>query len=158
MPCCKTLFFLFFFAAGASAQAFGDAMNAVFALQSGAGPVSAHLASQRRVEGLMRRQGIPQDAAELRTLPDAQLLRLAQLAAVAGVSRWKRDDATNAILLTDGGEMMHPFSPGAVESDVMVCVICALLTVIAIHHHVLDEASKKKAPSGVVVGGGALPK
>ena len=31
--------------------------------------------------------------------------------------------------------------PGAVESDVMLCVICALLTVIAINHVVPKPAS-----------------
>ena len=78
---------------------------------------------------------------DLRALSDTDLFRLAQLAAVGGSSRWKRDDASNLILLTKEGQMTHPYSPGAVESDVMLCVICALLTVIAIHHVVLQPAA-----------------
>jgi hypothetical protein len=44
--------------------------------------------------------------------------------------------------------MMHPYSPGAVESDVMLCVICALLAVIAIHNVVLQHPNT--IPSGGV--------
>jgi hypothetical protein len=116
----------------AAADEFGAAMETVFALNSGTGPVSAHAASRRALSNLMLRQSIPFTAAELRALTDTELLRIAQLAAVGGASRWKRND--NLILLGKDGQMAHPYSPGAVESDVMLCVICALLTVIAINH------------------------
>ena len=96
----------------AATDDFGTAMELLFAMQSGAGPVSAHAASRRALSNLMRRQAIPLRAEELRALPDAELLRTAQLAAVGGASRWKRDDATNFILLAKDGQMMHPYSPG----------------------------------------------
>ncbi len=123
---------LLFLVLAVGADDFGTAMDAVFTLQSGAGPVSAHAASRRALSNLMRRQAIPSAAPDLRALPDAELVRMAQLAAVGGASRWKREE--NLIVLAKDGQMMHPYSPGAVESDVMLCVICALLTVIAINH------------------------
>ena len=105
-------FIVCLFAMAAAADDFGTAMESLFAMQSGAGPVSAHAASRRALSNLMRRQAIPLRAEELRALPDAELLRTAQLAAVGGASRWKRDDATNFILLAKDGQMMHPYSPG----------------------------------------------
>ena len=69
---------------------------------------------------------------QLRLLSDAGLLRLAQLAAVGGVSRWKRENGTRIVLNNDGA-MTHVYSPGAVESDVMLCIICVLLTFIAMN-------------------------
>ena len=121
-------------------------MEAVFAMQSGAAPVSAHAASRRALSNLMRRQSISLDLQQLHALSDVELFRLALLAAVGGASRWKRDEASNLILLTKDGQMMHPHSPGAVESDVMLCVICALLTVIAIHHVVLQPPPPSPSP------------
>jgi hypothetical protein len=111
------------------------AMDSIFALQSGVTPVSGHVAARRALSNMMRRQSIPQEISDLRSLSDADLFRLAQLASIGGVSRWKRNTSNDLILLTDNGQMIHPYSPGAVESDVMLCVICALLTVIAIHHY-----------------------
>ena len=68
---------------------------------------------------------------QLRLLSDTGLLRLAQLAAVGGVSRWKRENGTRIVLNNDGA-MTHAYSPGAVESDVMLCIICVLLTFIQV--------------------------
>lgn len=130
----------------ADIKAFNGAMEALFAMQSGVAPVSAHDASRRELSNLMRRQSVSQRLTELRALSDTDLFRMAQLAAVGGASRWKRDDASNLILLTKDGQMIHPYSPGAVESDVMMCVICALLTVIAIHHVVLQPTPPAAAP------------
>ena len=130
----------------AAADEFGAAMETVFALSSGTGPVSEHAASRRALSNLMLRQSIPSAAAELRALTDTELLRMAQLAAVGGASRWKRDEGNNLILLGKDGQMAHPYSPGAVESDVMLCVICALLTVIAINH-VVSKPSDSFAPT-----------
>jgi hypothetical protein len=90
-------------------------------------------ASRHAVLNLMLRQDIPPSPSQLRLLSDDALLRLAQLAAVGGVSRWKRENGTK-ILLDGDGVMMHAYSPGAVESDVMLCIICVLLTFIAMTH------------------------
>lgn len=54
--------------------------------------------------------------------------RVVQLAAVGGVSRWKRNGSL--FLLNGDGDLIHEYSPGAVESDVLMCIICALLTFI----------------------------
>ena len=68
---------------------------------------------------------------QLRELSDVALMRMAQLAAVGGVSRWKRGGENGTqIVLNDDGAMLHVYSPGAVESDVMLCIICVLLTFI----------------------------
>jgi hypothetical protein len=68
--------------------AFDSAMNTLFAAQSGTGSVSAHVASRRALSNLMRRQSIAQGLVELRSLSDIELIRMAQLAAVGGTSRW----------------------------------------------------------------------
>jgi hypothetical protein len=86
--------------------------------------------SRHAVLNLMIQQDIV--PSQLRLLNDVGLLRLAQLAAVGGVSRWKRENGTRIVLNNDGA-MTHAYSPGAVESDVMLCIICVLLTFIAMN-------------------------
>jgi hypothetical protein len=84
--------------------------------------------SRHAVMNLMLQQDII--PSQLRLLSDVGLLRMAQLAAVGGVSRWKRENGTRFFLNKDG-VLLHAYSPGAVESDVMLCIICVLLTFIA---------------------------
>jgi len=116
--------------------AFSQAINSAFALESRSRRPADKQVCRKSLLDLMARQGIPTQIASLRALSDSDLYRLALLAAVGGMSRWKRDDDNN-LLFTEDGHLIHQFSPGAVESDVMLCLICALLTVIAIHHIVL---------------------
>jgi hypothetical protein len=115
--------------------AWNSALDHVFSMSSQANPVSNNEACRRSIQDLMTRQHIPQKIADLRNLDDVALFQLAMLASVAGISRWGRDPYNTTLLkITDDGRLIHPYSPGAVESDVMLCIICALLTVIATFH------------------------
>lgn len=113
----------------------GDAMNAAFALSSKSSAVSGNLVCSKSVADLMIRQNIPLQPDALRGLNDSALLRLAMMASVAGISAWKRDVATNTLFqLTEQGRLVHPYTPNAVETDVMLCIICVLLIIIALFH------------------------
>jgi hypothetical protein len=117
------------------APVWGDAMNSAFVLASKSSSISGSLPCSKSVFDLMTRQNIPTTPAALRALNDTEILRVAMIASVAGISTWKRDAATNSLFqLTEQGRLVHPYSPNAVESDVMLCVVCALLVVIAIFH------------------------
>ena len=120
---------------------FSQAMDNTFALASKSAAVSGQRTCTKSVKDLMVRQGIPIVLAELRNLSDAELYSLAFLAAVGGISRWNRAEGSNLILLTEDGILTHPNSPGAVENDLMLCIVCALLTVIAIHHLILPQVA-----------------
>ena len=111
----------------------GNAMNSTFALSSGSSSVSNSLICSKSVFDLMTRQGIPTTPDSLRALNDTEILRVAMISAVAGISTWKRD-ANSLFQLTDHGRLLHPYTPNAVETDVMLCVVCALLVVIAMFH------------------------
>lgn len=115
--------------------AWPDAMNSAFVLSSKSANVSGSLVCSKSVWDLMTRQRIPTSAAALRALNDTEILRVAMIASVAGISTWKRDASTDTLFqLTDQGRLVHPYTPNAVESDVMLCVVCALLVVIAMFH------------------------
>ena len=122
-------------------EAFGQAVDSTFALTSKSSAVSGQRTCTKALKDLMVRQGIPIDLSELRKLDDAKLYSLALLAAIGGISRWNRADDSNLILLTEDGILTHPNSPGAVENDLMLCIVCALLTVIAIHHLIIPKVS-----------------
>jgi hypothetical protein len=110
-------------------------MDRVFVLSSRASSVSGNYLCTKSITDLMIRQNIPTTTVALRALNDTALLQLAMQASVAGVSTWKRDPSTNVLFqLTDQGRLVSPYTPNAVESDVMLCIICALLIVIAIFH------------------------
>ena len=110
-------------------------MNSVFVLNSKSSYVSGSAACSRSVWDLMVRQSIPVSAAGLRDLNDTQLLRVAMMASVAGISTWRRDAETDTLFqLTEDGRLVHPYTPNAVETDVMLCVVCTLLVVIAMSH------------------------
>lgn len=113
----------------------GGALDAVFVLASKARSVSGNMACRQSILDLMVRQTIPTNAEAIRTLSNTQLLSLAMLASVGGISTWKRDASDDYLFqLTDEGRLIHPYSPNAVETDVMLCIICALLIVIATLH------------------------
>ena len=115
--------------------AWGDAMNRVFALSSKSSSVSGNFMCTKSIANLMVRQNIPSTAAGLRALNDTEILQVAMLASVASISTWKRDAPNNALFqLTEQGRLVSPYTPNAIESDVMLCVICTLLIVIAVFH------------------------
>lgn len=128
-------------------QAFSDALNRLFALQSQSGDAANLPACRRRMLDLMVRQSIPVRIQAMRhELSDADLYRLALLAAVSGLGEWKRDTPRNNTLLLDArGRLIPALVPSLIESDVLLCVICALLTMIAICHVLLTSSSSSSA-------------
>jgi hypothetical protein len=121
-------------------EAFAGALNAVFALQSGAGNAADLHLCQKRTLDLMRRQRIPLRVADLRTLSDVELYRLGIMAAVGGLGQWRRHETTGVLLVDDQGALLRALIPDAVESDVLMCLICALLAVVAMYHVVPASA------------------
>lgn len=154
----QTLFFSLFFLILTAAQAqtpqapaedaFSAALNATFTLEGGVQSPTQIGACARSLQSLMRRQRIPETAWELRGLSDARLVQLALLAAVAGTTGpWQRDGSTDLLLLDELGRLRPAFVPNQVESDVMLCLICALLALIAAYYFVLTPSSPPAAPS-----------
>ena len=63
------------------------------------------------------------------------------LAALSGLGQFARDSNTGAIQVDDEtGNVVRALIPADIESDVMLCIICALLTVIAVFHVVLPPS------------------
>ena len=136
-----SLFFLILTAARAEEDAFSVALNATFTLEGGVQSPTQIGACARSLQSLMRRQRIPETAWELRGLSDARLVQLALLAAVAGTTGpWQRDGSTDLLLLDELGRLRPAFVPNQVESDVMLCLICALLALIAAYYFVLTPS------------------
>jgi hypothetical protein len=115
-------------------EAFAGALNAAFTLRSGAGNAADLLLCQKRTLDLMRRQRIPLRVADLRALSDVELYRIGIMAAVGGLGQWRRHETTGALLVDDRGALVRALIPDTVESDVLMCLICTLLTVIAMYH------------------------
>ena len=128
-------------------QAFEAAMGVVFAMQSQSASPEHVALCRRRVLTLMQRQQIPASLPALRELPDADLYRLAIMAALAGLGPWTRDATTDGLVIDDRGAIIPALMPSAVESDVMLCIICALLTVIAVFHVILPPPSTDTKPA-----------
>ena len=123
--------------------AFAAAMNRVFVLRSGAGPAAEFAPCHKRMTDLMRRQRLPVRARDLRAvLTDDELFRIVLLAAIASMGQqWARDGSTDAFLVDERGALVRASIPTAVENDVMLCLVCALLTVIAALHIVPPSAA-----------------
>ena len=119
---------------GAVPESLASALDSVFALQSQSGNAGDLFLCRKRTMDLMRRQRIPIHADAMRRLSDEQLNRIGILAAVAGLGQWKRDEATDKMLIDDHGMLVRAFVPSMVESDVLLCLICALMSVIAVRH------------------------
>jgi hypothetical protein len=145
------LFCLFFLEGGVLAEggfglslsastlsAFDQAINSTFAMYGGVGEPTHLGVCQRRMHELMQRQQIPTELTQLRALTDAELYRLALLSAIGGMStEWQRDADSDLFLLDEHGRMLQAFTPNRVETDVMLCVISALLGVIAVYYLIL---------------------
>jgi hypothetical protein len=127
-------------------EAFAGALNALFTLQSGAGNAADLLLCQKRTLDLMRRQHIPLRVEDLRALSDMELYRLGILAAISGLGQWRRHETTDAMLIDDQGVLVRSLVPDTVESDVLMCLICALLTVIAMYHVTLSTPTASPTP------------
>lgn len=111
-----------------------EAMNVIFDLDSGSSPVSNYETCNNNIKDLLIRQRMLLNITLIKEASPQKLYELSILAGLAGISPWKRDKLTNKIQITDYGYPIHPSSPTNVESDVMTCIICALLIVIATFH------------------------
>lgn len=112
------------------------AVDSVVELSSGAGRASRVPLCVQSLEELMLRGGIPRDADVLRSnWTDAQLLRLGLLASIALISPWDQNPRTGLFRISEhGGVLVEAFHPSESESDIMLCVVCALLAVIVMFH------------------------
>ena len=125
-------------------------------LEGGAQSPTRVGACTRSLRALMVRQRIPWAGADLRALPDARLVQLALLAAVAGTNGpWQRDTSggSDLLLLDENGRLRPAFVPSAVESDVMLCIICALLAVIAAYYYAGAAPPSATVTMGPALGG-----
>lgn len=119
--------------ANAVGEPFPNALDMTFALQSSSLGVSNHEAVMRSVTDLMIRHGIPTDARALRNTSDERLLQLAMVAAVGSISNWRRANE-GQFLVDERGALLRMYSPGAVESDIMLCIVCTLLAIVVMFH------------------------
>ena len=109
------------------------AIDKTFSLQSAAQGASGHPGASRGIKAMLLRHGLPRSAAQLRNSSDAALLKMAMLAAVGSMSTWQRG-SDGRIVLDESGSMMQENHFTAVESDVMLCIVCTLLAIIVMFH------------------------
>jgi hypothetical protein len=115
--------------------AFGEAMDRTVALSSGTLMASKNKRCFASMEALMIRNNIPTTASELRhNLTDAELLRIGLLASIALISPWDQHPLTGRLLISDRGVLLEAYHPSTSESDIMLCVVCALLGIIIMFH------------------------
>jgi hypothetical protein len=114
-------------------DALSEALDQMAVCRSGASTPSRMESARRRFTALLLRQRLPMDAASLRALSDVELHRLSLLAAVGGMDvSWKRAEKPPQQWLIDAhGRLIPAFAPSQVESDVLLCIICALLGALA---------------------------
>ncbi len=144
-------------------DAFAAAMNTLFSLRSGAGSPSEFALCRKRMLDLMRRQRLPIRTRDLRAvLTDQELYRVVLLASIASLGpQWARDSSTDAFLIDERGSLVRASVPSTIEDDVMLCLVCALLTAIAALHVVPPppppappptDSNKKKGPTTITFG------
>lgn len=116
-----------------------EALDRLTLCQSGASAPSHMETARRRFASLLRRQRLPMDAASVRALSDVEVSRLLLMAAVGGMdTSWRRSPASSAEeetpkwLIDAHGRLIPAFAPNQVESDVLLCIICALLGALAL--------------------------
>jgi hypothetical protein len=111
-----------------------QALDLTFLSKSKASKVSEDRACNLNVKHMLLRQDMPVNVTWVRSLDDIHLYRILFLAGIAGISPWVRDDETGLLLLDENGHLTHISSPSLIESDIMICIICSLLIVIATFH------------------------
>lgn len=122
-------------AVGAAAGPLEDAIDATLQLESGAQQPSHNAECLASMRTLLLRSNLSSSALELRhNTTDADLLRLALLASIALISPWDQDPETGRFLLTERGILLEAYHPSTSESDIMLCVVCALLAIIVMFH------------------------
>jgi len=138
------------------------AMDMTFASKSGSSATSENILFSKNIQNMLIRQGLPTNVSTARQLDDVELYRILFLAGVSGLTPWERDPASNFIFLNEHGHLVHVATPTLVESDIMICIICALLLVIATFHiisswdfdkQLLPLNSKQNSGDKVQLGG-----
>ena len=114
---------------------FIGAFQNTFAALNGMDGIEKNQFAVQRIYNLMKRGGIPTSADELQPLTPKDLLRLGMLAAVANISPWQRPTTNSTVIyLTEDGIALLQNTVSTIESNIMLCVVCSLLTVIASMH------------------------
>jgi hypothetical protein len=112
----------------------GEAMDSTLALLSGTSSPSNNSFCIQNMKELMIRNSIIPSASYLRNnLTDAQLLRLGILASIALISPWDQDP-NGKFFISDRGILVEDYHPSSSESDIMLCVVCTLLSIIVLFH------------------------
>jgi hypothetical protein len=115
-------------------RSMGEALDSTLVLLSGTSGPSNNSYCLQNVRELMIRNSIPPSAAYLRNnLTDAQLLRLGILASIALISPWDQDP-NGKFFISDRGILIEDYHPSSSESDIMLCVVCTLLSIIVLFH------------------------
>jgi hypothetical protein len=116
-----------------SLKLFNTAFDQLFVLDSGASYASNQELCRKTVKDLLIRQNIPLNHTTLRNLDLVALYKISFMAGLTGITNWKRDDF-NKIKLTDYGFPIQDSNPSNIETDIMTCIICALLIIISTFH------------------------
>lgn len=109
---------------------FQNALNQLFILESGAGPVSSSQYHVKLLKDLFYRQNIPLDISVLKNSTDGQIYKWLALASLSGFTSWKRDDF-NKIILTNQATPIEPKKISNAEGDIFLCLVFSLLIYIA---------------------------
>eukprot|EP00961_Rhodomonas_salina_P187305 2528881-Rhodomonas_salina.1 len=98
----------------------------------------------------MTRQAIPQHAPEIRALPDADLISFAMLAAVCGISPWKRDMVSDRIVLHEQrGTPIPETMISDLEVPIYISVICIMAATIVLQHMRIQGQQQPAAAKAV---------
>jgi hypothetical protein len=112
----------------------GEAMDSSLSFFSSTANPSNNTLCTHNIRELMIRNGIVPSASSLRNnLTDAQLMRLGILASIALISPWNQD-AQGKFFITDRGILVEDYHPSSSESDIMLCIVCVLLSIIVLFH------------------------
>lgn len=112
---------------------FVQAVDNIFSIQSGLSPTSQNELCMKNIKDMFLRQEIPWTANEIRNSSDEFILKIAILATYSSFSSWKKTDS-GKIIINQYGFPVKSTSILETEIDVLLCIICALMTVLATSH------------------------
>ena len=87
----------------------------------------------KNIKDMFLRQEIPWTPNEIRNSSDEFILKIAILATYSSFSSWKKTDS-GKIIVNQYGFPIKSTSILDTEIDVLLCIICALMTVLATSH------------------------
>jgi hypothetical protein len=116
-------------------QAFQQAFREVFTLKNGAYAIELNTQCTSRMRSLMIRSNIPTNEHDLRNMTEVDMIKLGMLAAVANMSPWQRDENGSGLIVMDYDGKLNPeHEVNSMESNIMMCIVCALLATIGAIH------------------------